>query len=93
MASVCVRACVFKWQSNAFNQGARQREREEVITVRLEQPFQSNMEEVGGNEGGGGRKSGVVAECISITTVKHSVICVLCHPEGHEVNREGQNYN
>lgn len=27
----CVCVCVFKWQSNAFNQGARQREREEVM--------------------------------------------------------------
>lgn len=26
---VCV--CVFKWQSNAFNQGTRQREKEEVM--------------------------------------------------------------
>lgn len=30
-ACVCACACMFKWQSNAFNQGARQREREEVI--------------------------------------------------------------
>lgn len=53
------------------------------------------MEEVRGNEGGAGRKGGVVAESTSIyyyniETVMYDSYCYFCisHTEGHEVNRE-----